>query len=112
MGNKCDVLIVGAGTTGIPAAIFATNRGANVILIDSAEKVGGTLHLSSGSLSAAGSSLQNKKGIKDTPENHLDESININHGTGDIAKLKFWQENYSATIELILFIVLVFVLFV
>ena len=55
MGNKCDVLIVGAGTTGIPAAIFATNRAANVILIDSAEKVGGTLHLSSGSLSAAGS---------------------------------------------------------
>ena len=102
MGNKCDVLIVGAGTTGIPAAIFATNRGANVILIDSAEKVGGTLHLSSGSLSAAGSSLQNKKGIKDTPENHLDESININHGTGDMAKLKLWQENSADTLEWLL----------
>ena len=90
MENKCDVLIVGAGTTGIPAAIFASERGANVTLIDSAEKVGGTLHLSSGSLSAAGSSLQNKKGIEDNPKKHLDESTYINHGTGDIEKLKLW----------------------
>ena len=39
MEKTYDVIIVGAGTAGIPAAIFASQRGANVLLIDSANKI-------------------------------------------------------------------------
>ncbi len=102
MSSKWDIVIVGAGTTGMPAAIKASERGARVLVVDAADKVGGTLHLSSGSLSAAGSSLQKAKGIDDTPEKHFNESIRINHGTGEFDKLKLWQENSAGTLEWLL----------
>mgnify|MGYP002787003867 CR=1 FL=1 len=43
-----DYVIVGAGTAGIPAAVFASRRGARVLLVDAAPAVGGTLHMANG----------------------------------------------------------------
>ena len=43
MSNQWDIVIVGAGTTGIPAAIKASERGAKVMVVDVADKVGGTI---------------------------------------------------------------------
>lgn len=37
-----DLIIIGAGTAGLPAAIFAARRGAQVLLIDSASDIGGS----------------------------------------------------------------------
>jgi len=102
MSGKWDVIIVGAGTTGMPAALFAAQRGAKVLVVDVADAVGGALHLASGSMSAAGSSLQKAKGIDDSPEKHFNESMKINHGTGDFDKLKLWQENSAETLEWLL----------
>lgn len=102
MSNHWDIVIVGAGTTGIPAAIKASERGAKVLVVDVADKVGGTLHLSSGSMSAAGSALQKKKGIDDSPEKHFQDSIEINHGTGEYDKLRLWQENSGETLDWIM----------
>lgn len=45
-----DVVIVGAGSSGIPAAIFAAQRGARVLQIEADSKIGGTLYLSSSTL--------------------------------------------------------------
>jgi fumarate reductase flavoprotein subunit len=70
-----------------------------VLVVDVADKVGGTLHLSSGSMSAAGSALQKKKGIEDTPEKHFQECIKINHGTGDYDKMRLWQDNSGGTLD-------------
>jgi fumarate reductase flavoprotein subunit len=55
--RRWDFVIVGAGTAGVPAAIAASKRGAHVLLIDSAEAVGGTMHIANGQVSAAGSRL-------------------------------------------------------
>ncbi|MBL8629600.1 MAG: FAD-dependent oxidoreductase, partial [Rhodospirillaceae bacterium] len=49
-----DVIIVGAGTAGIPAAIFAAERGAKVLMIEKSPVIGGTLDRSTGQMSAAG----------------------------------------------------------
>jgi len=78
-----DMIVVGAGTTGLPAATFAAQRGGRVLLVEAAEKIGGTLHLSSGQISAAGTRLQAEKGIEDSPEKHLEEVIRISRGTID-----------------------------
>ena len=80
-----DMIVVGAGTTGLPAATFAAQRGGRVLLVEAAEKIGGTLHLSSGQVSAAGTRLQAEKGIEDSPEQHLEEAIRISRGTIDPA---------------------------
>ena len=78
-----DYIIVGAGTAGLPAAIFASRRGAKVLLIDAAESVGGTLHLANGQVSAGGSRTQAKKGIIDSPDAHYEDVMRITGGLAD-----------------------------
>ena len=78
-----DYIIVGAGTAGLPAAIFASARGARVLLLDAAGDIGGTLHLSTGQMSAAGTRLQASLGIVDTPLLHYDDVMRISRNTAD-----------------------------
>ena len=60
MSNSFNLIIIGAGTAGIPAAIFASGRTNRILVVDAAPKIGGTLHLSSGQMSAAGTKLQER----------------------------------------------------
>ncbi len=106
--TTADVVVVGAGTAGIPTALFASAGGARVILIDAADKTGGALHLSSGTLSAAGTRLQAAKGIEDTPALHLQDSIRISHGTARIDLLTYWQENAADALHWLLDLGLVY----
>ena len=80
MQQRWDYLIVGAGTAGLPAAIFASRRGARVLLIDAAPDIGGTMHMASGQISAGGSRLQDSKGIVDSPDRHYDDVMSITRG--------------------------------
>lgn len=69
--TRYDYVIIGAGTGGLPAAIYASRRGAKVLLLDAAQDVGGTLHLANGQVSAGGTILQKAKGIVDFPRSPL-----------------------------------------
>ncbi len=79
----CDLLVVGGGNAGMPAAIFAAERGARVLIVDTATQLGGTLWLSSGQMSAAGTKLQAANGIEDSPQSHYDDIMRISEGTAD-----------------------------
>ncbi|MDD9371933.1 MAG: FAD-dependent oxidoreductase, partial [Acidimicrobiales bacterium] len=57
-----DILVVGAGTAGIPCAIEASERGARVLLVDKADRVGGALHVSGGHMTGAGTRRQRERG--------------------------------------------------
>lgn len=83
-----DTVIVGAGTAGIPAAIFAAQRGGRVCLIEHAPDVGGCLLINRGQMSAAGTRLQAERGIIDSPELHYQDAIRISRGTTDRDFLK------------------------
>jgi len=98
MTDVWDVAIVGAGTAGLPAAIFAAARGARVLLLDASDRIGGALHLSSGSLAAAGNPQKRSLDVDDSPARHLVDALRINHGTGDLAKLKLWTDEAPATL--------------
>lgn len=78
-----DYIIVGAGTAGLPAAIFASRRGARVLLIDAADSVGGTLHLANGQVAAGGTRTQDAKGIIDSPEAHYQDVMRVTLGKAD-----------------------------
>lgn len=99
MSTIWDVIIVGAGTSGLPAAILASKRGAKVLVVEGSGRIGGTLHFSAGSFSGAGTSLQRKKGIEDSPDKHFRESQRINHGTGNPKMMRLWQDNAADTFE-------------
>ncbi len=89
MPNEQDLIIVGAGTAGIPAALEAAARGTQVLLLDKSTDVGGTLHVSGGHLSAAGTARQRAKGIRDTPQAHYDDVMRISEHTArpDLTRL-------------------------
>ena len=53
MAKKFDILVIGAGAAGLPASIFASRAGASVLVVEAADRIGGTFHLSSGQMSAA-----------------------------------------------------------
>lgn len=81
--DSWDVIVVGAGTAGIPAAVQAAERGARVLLLDHASEIGGALHLSGGQLSAAGTRLQAARKIRDSIDDHIADVMRISKGTAD-----------------------------
>jgi len=97
-----DYVIVGAGTAGLPAAIFASRRGARVLLIDAAPEVGGTLHIAFGQISAAGTHLQAEKGIADSVEQHFDDVMRLSYGLADPELVRLAVEQAPATVNWLL----------
>jgi succinate dehydrogenase/fumarate reductase flavoprotein subunit len=80
-GEPSDLIVVGAGTAGLACAVEAAEAGGRVLLLDKADEVGGTLHVSGGHLSAAGTRRQAARGIADTPDAHAEDVLRISGGT-------------------------------
>lgn len=85
-----DLIIVGAGGSGLIAAATAARAGLSVILLEKAAAVGGTTGLSVGTIMAAGTEQQRRAGIQDTPQTHAAdlESICQAMGIRDDARLR------------------------
>jgi fumarate reductase flavoprotein subunit len=94
-----DYVIVGAGTAGIPAAVFASRRGASVLLVDAASAVGGTLHLANGQISGAGTRLQRELGIDDTPDLHYEDVLRVTGGTADRDVVRLTVDHAATTLD-------------
>lgn len=66
---KADVLVIGSGAAGLPAAIKAVEGGASVIVVEANYDVGGHAILSGGHMAlGGGTSAQRKYGIEDSPD--------------------------------------------
>ena len=77
---EADVVIIGAGATGLPAAIRAADAGASVIVVEANYDVGGHAILSGGNVPlGGGTSAQKKYGIEDSPDTRLRRSDRLVH---------------------------------
>jgi fumarate reductase flavoprotein subunit len=94
-----DVIVLGGGNAGLPAAIFAAKRGARVLIIEAAGALGGTLFMSSGQMSAAGTKLQKQKGIEDSPQLHYDDIMKISKNTANPELVKLAVFNAAETFD-------------
>src|SRR5436190_19128207 len=66
---EADVVVIGAGATGLPAAIKARDEGASVIVVEANFDIGGHAILSGGNVPlGGGTSAQRKYGIQDAPD--------------------------------------------
>ena len=64
-----DVVVVGAGAAGLPAAIKAVDEGASVIVVEANYDIGGHAIISGGNTPlGGGTSAQRKYGIEDSPD--------------------------------------------
>ncbi len=67
--EEADVVVIGAGATGLPAAIAAREAGSSVLLIEANFDVGGHASISGGNVPlGGGTSAQKKAGIVDSPD--------------------------------------------
>ncbi|MGZ3536502.1 MAG: FAD-dependent oxidoreductase [Thermodesulfobacteriota bacterium] len=67
--KEADVVVIGAGATGLPAAIVAQEARAKVILVEAAFDIGGHAITSGGNIPlGGGTSAQKKAGIDDSPD--------------------------------------------
>jgi fumarate reductase flavoprotein subunit len=88
MSRIWDAVIIGGGTAGMAAAIFAARRGGKVLVLEATAGLGGTLHWSSGRMSAAGTKLQASKGIEDSRQEFFDDVMRICGNTADPALVR------------------------
>ena len=68
-----DVVVVGGGGAGLAAAVAAAERGASVAVVERKDELGGTTAYSVGSLTAADTPLQRRKGIRDDPDELVED---------------------------------------
>ena len=77
-----DVLIIGAGGTGLAAASEAAKLGRQVILLEKNSETGGSTSWSVGSITATGTPHQRKAGIVDSTDAHFED---MEKHAGDLA---------------------------
>ncbi|HEX7385842.1 MAG TPA: FAD-dependent oxidoreductase [Castellaniella sp.] len=70
-GTRCDLLIIGAGVSGLTTAVVAAKQGLNVIVVEKAPVFGGTAAFSGGVLWIPGNHVARTAGIADTREDAL-----------------------------------------
>src|SRR5579863_1087087 len=67
--HEADVVVVGSGACGLPAAIAAREAGASVIVVEAEADIGGHAIVSGGNVPlGGGTSVQKKYGIADSPD--------------------------------------------
>ncbi len=86
--READVVVIGSGAAGLPAAIAAREAGASVIVVEAEKDIGGHAITSGGNVPlGGGTSIQRKYGIADTPEllfqDLTDWSVVQPNGTAD-----------------------------
>ncbi len=99
MMQDWDVIVIGAGTTGLMTAIFASRRGARVLVLEGSDTIGGTLHISSGRMSASGTRFQRENGIEDTNDEFYDDVMRICRNSADPALVRLAVDNSAATFD-------------
>ena len=67
--READVVVIGAGATGLPAAIVACEAGSSVILVEAEKDIVGHAIISGGNIPlGGGTSVQEKYGIEDSAD--------------------------------------------
>lgn len=80
--HTADVVVVGAGAAGLPAAIRARDTGASVIIVEANYDIGGHAMLSGGEVGlGGGTSVQKRFNIDDSPDKFYLEMTRPEHAT-------------------------------
>ena len=77
-GSEFDVIVVGAGGSGLACAAEAASRGAKVLVVEKAPKVGGTTSWAVGAFTSSATPHQKRAGVDDDPDRHFADMDLVN----------------------------------
>lgn len=96
---EADLVVVGGGTAGMTCAITAAANGSRVVVVEKDDRVGGTLYVTAGHLSAAGTRRQRARGIEDSPDQHFADVMEIGGGEADPDLVRLAVEEAPRTVD-------------
>ena len=103
--ENADIVVVGAGGSGISAAVKAETLGANVILIEKMPVIGGATALNAGTLIATGSKYQREvmKETKDSPELAYKDIFTVGKNRNDPVLVKMATERVGGVVDWLIY---------
>lgn len=90
--READLIVVGGGLAGYCAALEAAETGASVLLLEREHKIGGATILSGGSFAFAGTELQRRLGIEDSPQLLFDDLRRVGGYENDAALVQVYVD--------------------
>ncbi|MGI5172823.1 flavocytochrome c [Treponema sp. OMZ 840] len=94
-----DVIVIGAGGAGLTAALTAREKGARVAVLEKNGFAGGNTQISGGALSVPGTDLQMQKGIRDSPEQFIQDIVAGGDNKNDITLIEILTKNALGSYE-------------
>jgi len=82
--GEADVIVVGGGNTGIPAAITAHDKGAKVIVLEASTGMASSLAMIAGGTPFAGTDFQKEQGVEDSPDQMYEEALAVGGGSPEL----------------------------
>ena len=103
--ENADIVVVGAGGSGISAAVKAETLDANVILIEKMPVIGGATALNAGTLIATGSKYQREvmKETKDSPELAYKDIFTVGKNRNDPTLVKMVTERVGGVVDWLIY---------
>jgi flavocytochrome c len=85
--HECDVLVIGGGNAGFPAAIEAAKAGAETVVLEQTKKCFGSLAVFFGKhVNFAGSKFQKDQGVEDSPDKYYEDAMKYSNGDPELWK--------------------------
>ena len=81
---EADVIIVGAGTAGLPAAVVAAEAGAKVAILELMSYCASSLALVNVGPAFAGTDVQKEQGVDDSPEQYYKDGVELAKGVPEM----------------------------
>lgn len=94
-----DIVVVGAGASGISAALTTSECGVKVALLEKGDKFGGAGMFGAQGLFAVESRAQKEAGVKYSLKDAYEEIINYTHHSSNALMVKAILEESAATID-------------
>jgi flavocytochrome c len=91
--QQTDVVIIGGGGAGIPAAIEVARAGGKAIVLEGAAECGGTAAISGGGCCIVGTPLQKSQGVEDTPDMAFEDWVKWGGGQADEVWARYYLEH-------------------
>ena len=94
-----DVVVVGAGASGLSAALTALQNGKSVVLLEKTGFAGGASAMAGAGTVATGSKMEKESGMNDTPEALKEDMLKNGHYKNDEGTLDIFVNTVGAAVD-------------